>query len=104
MSKDNENEKSPKPKFKNRSERNAGYQTDAMKIFGNSPLLEKRPENMDREDYRLLRKIQTIVLKNLFHKGHSPNRKLSGIMGQKQPNIRVQSAPKRKINTPRRAS
>ena len=81
MSKDNENEKSPKPKFLNRSERNKNVVTDAMKIFGNSPLLEKRPEGMTTDEYKLARKIQTIILKRLFPK--APLRKLSGIMGQR---------------------
>lgn len=70
---------SPKPKFKNKSERNAGYESDASKIFKNKQLLLERPEGMSREEYQFLRKTQTLILKNLFRK--SPLRKLQGIMG-----------------------
>lgn len=89
--------------FKNKSDRNAGYVTAAMQIFKDKQLLNERPENMDPLTYRILRKMQSDTIKYLFHKGKSPSRKLNGIMGIKQPNVRF-NAPKRKINTPRKTS
>lgn len=90
--------------FKNKSERNAGHVTEAMKIFSGKKILNERPPEMDKETYQFLRKMQTNILKELFHKGHSPNRKLQGVMGIKQPSVRIQSVPKRRITTPRKAS
>lgn len=87
--------KPPKPKFKNRAERNEGYLTDAMKIFGNAQMLNERPDLMTKEEYGVLRKIQTQVLKMLFHKGKSPSRKLSGIMGSKEPLARTKKGAAR---------
>src|SRR5688500_4096597 len=77
-------EKKEPPKFKNKAERNAGYVTDAMRIFKDKQLLNERPETMSREEYQILRKMQTLLLKQLFHKGKSPSRKLSGLMGRPQ--------------------
>lgn len=90
-------------KFKNKAERNAGHRTLAQEIFGGKKIINERPEGMSRDEYRMIRKMQTEILKQLFHKGHCPSRKLSGIMGVKQPSVRI-TAPTRKINTPRKAS
>ena len=84
-----EKKETPKPKFLNRSERNAGYKTDAQIIFDGKQIITSRPEGMNRDDYRLLRKIQTETLKQLFHKGKSPSRKLQGILGNKEPIART---------------
>src|SRR5690606_15269491 len=85
----------PKPHFKNRAERNKGFKTLAQEIFGGREMINERPEGMSKEEYRILRKIQSTVLKQLFHKGKSPSRKLQGIMRPKQPTVRF--VPKRRI-------
>lgn len=95
------NEETPKPKFKNKAERNAGYQTDAMKIFGGKQLLNDRPAGMEIDEYKLARKIQTIILKRLFPK--APLRKLQGIMGTKQPKYSTAKGFRKSI-TQRKAS
>ena len=96
-------EKKETPKFKNKRERNEGHVTEAMRIFGNSEMLLARPDHMTREEYQVLRKIQTMVLKQLFHKGHSPSRKLNGIMGVRQPSVRIAPGVKRRV-TQRKSS
>lgn len=90
-------EKEKAPKFKNKRERNEGYVTDAMKIFGNTEMILARPEYMTREEYQVLRKIQTEVLKQLFHKGKSPDRKLQGVMGQREPKFRTTKGYKKSL-------
>ena len=85
-----EKKETSKPKFKNKRERNEGYVTAASQIFGgDKEMILARPEGMNRDEYRLLRKIQTETLKMLFHKGKSPDRKLQGIMGNKEPIART---------------
>lgn len=83
--------------FKNKAERNKNVVTAAMQIFKDKQMLLARPEGMTRDEYRLLRKIESETLKALFHKGHSPNRRLIGVMGIKQPNVRIQAPTKRRV-------
>lgn len=90
-------EKKKTPKFKNRSERNAGFKTQAQIIFEGKEILNARPEGMDKDTYQFLRKQQTMILKQLFHKGKSPLRKLNGIMGGKEPLARTQKGIRRII-------
>ena len=80
---------SGKTPFKNKSERNKGYKSEAQILFEGKKLLLERPPEMSREDYRLLRKFESEAIKQLFHKGHSPSRKLQGIMGSKEPLART---------------
>lgn len=75
--------------FKNKSQRNAGFKSDAQKIFEGKQLLLARPDGMDPDEYRLLRKMQSELIKHLFHKGKKPSRKLQGIMGNKEPLART---------------
>jgi hypothetical protein len=89
---------------KNKAQRNEGFKSDAQIIFEGKQLLEKRPENMDSDTYKFLRKTQSLLLKHLFHKGHSPSRKLSGLMGQKQPPIARTAKGSRRIIKQRKAS
>lgn len=91
------------PKFKNKSERNEGYVTAAMQIFNDKKMLHERPAEMSYDEYRVLRKIESETLKMLFHKGHSPNRKLQGVMGGKEPIARTKKGIRRIIKQ-RRAS
>ena len=81
--------------FKNRAERNAGFKTKAQIIFEGKEILNERPEGMSKEEYQFLRKEQTLILKALFHKGKSPSRKLSGIMGSKEPLARTKKGVSR---------
>lgn len=83
------------PKYKNKSERNKNVITNAMSIFKGKKLLNERLPDMPIDDYRLLRKIQSQTLKLLFHKGHSPSRKLSGLMGSKEPLARTKQGMSR---------
>lgn len=65
------------PEFKAAFEReNSG---EAPKYNVNQ-ILTKRPPEMSFEDYKLIRKYQTIVLKNLYRK--PPNRKLMGLISK----------------------
>lgn len=87
--------KPPKPKFLNKSQRNEGHRSMAQIVFEGKQIITARPENMDKDEYRLLRKIQTETIKRLFFKGHSPSRKLRGIMGGKEPLARTQKGLRR---------
>jgi hypothetical protein len=89
---------------KNKAQRNAGFKSDAQIIFEGKQILNERPSGMDRDTYRFLRKTQSLILKQLFHKGHSPSRKLSGLMGQKQPPIAKTAKGARRIIKQRKAS
>lgn len=89
------NEKKNPPKFKNKRERNEGFKTQAQIVFEGKEILNARPEGMDKDTYQFLRKQQTMILKQLFHKGKSPIRKLNGIMGGKEPLARTTKGLKR---------
>lgn len=75
-----------KPKFKNKSERNAGVKTEAMQIFEGKQIITFRPDDMSSEDYRLIREGQNRVIKALFPK--APNRKLVGLISPHKPLLR----------------
>lgn len=94
------NPSKPPKSFLNKAERNSGYKTAAQQIFEGKKMLLERPEGMSRDEYRLLRKIESSILKQLFRKGHSPNRKLQQLLPIKIPRIRI--APIKKIQTPRK--
>lgn len=88
--------------MKNRSERNSQYETPAMSIFKDKQLITKRLEGMTKEEYKFLRKLQTKILHSLFRKGHSPSRKLSGVISPHRPLI--SGAGFRKVRFQRKAS
>lgn len=69
--------------------------TDAQQIFSGKQLINERPPNMDYETYSFLRKTQSLILKNLFR--HCPSRKLSGVMGHKEPLARTSKGIKRAV-------
>lgn len=64
---------SPRPKFKNRSERNEGIQSAASQIFKSGKLLIERPPDMPRNIYRQLRTFQKKLMKNLFRRNPTKN-------------------------------
>lgn len=80
-------------KYKNKAERNAGTITDAMKIFSQTRIILERPDGMNREEYRVIRKLQSEVLKKLFPK--PPLRKLQGVMNSKEPLARTKKGLQR---------
>lgn len=82
-------------KFKNKSQRNEGHRSIASLVFEGKQIINARPETMSREEYQILRKVQTETIKRLFFKGHSPSRKLSGLMGNKEPLARTQKGLRR---------
>jgi hypothetical protein len=55
-----------KKKFPNKSERNKDVTTLASQIFHDAEMITKRPEGMSTEEYRLLRKIQSNLLKRIL--------------------------------------
>jgi hypothetical protein len=89
--------------FKNKAERNSGFISLAQQIFSGKKMLLERPPEMSYDEYRLLRKIESETLKRLFHKGKSPDRRLQGITGHKEPLARTKKGVKRIVKQ-RRAS
>lgn len=51
--------------------------SEAQIIFKDKELLLERLPDMTQEEYRILRRIQSEVMKRLFHKGKAPNRQLA---------------------------
>lgn len=56
--------------------------TDAEKIFKNSELLVKRPDDMSQAEYKALRKLQSRALHIVIH--HAPDSRIASQMRPKQ--------------------
>ncbi len=52
--------------------------TDAQEIFGGRKLINERPEGMSFESYKLVRYLQSKILKKLFT--HKPSRRIAQLM------------------------
>jgi len=84
----------------------------AQIVFKDKEIITRRPDNMSYEEYKILRKIQTTVLKVLFKK--SPLARVSRLMSTKigyndhsyrKVNIPTPTnTPSSKINTPRKTA
>jgi hypothetical protein len=75
--------------------------TQTQEIFKDKQILNERPPEMGFQEYHLLRKIQTQILKNIFRK--APNKRLSGYISPHKPIIQI-ARGFRKVSTQRKAS
>jgi len=53
-------------------------QTETSKIFSDKRILLERPEEMNMQEYKALRKVQTVAFKNMLRK--SPIKRVAQIM------------------------
>lgn len=84
----------------------------SQEVFKDKEILNKRPDDMSYEDYRVLRRIQTIVLKKLLSK--PPLRRVAQVMPTKigynqhlpfkSVPITKPTEPVRPVNTPRKTT
>jgi len=73
----------------------------AQELFHNTKILCERPEGMSYEEYKVIMNLQSKIIRKLFTR--KPDRKLMSVLPVKLPKIRW-SAPKQKIQTPRKTT
>lgn len=54
----------------------SNYKSPAQIIFKDAQIITARPEEMPYEEYKILQRIQSKVMKLLFRKGHSSSRNI----------------------------